>query len=213
MTNSRGQFEESKDALARADSTLRRGEAKALSRSRPEPRGPEVESRQEFETEALTEMIEPRRPAPRGQARPAAGGKPDARPRQARKSKSSQRDSNRASADRSKLGEIVGPTRCLPRQDEVRIARYSRFPRESSDELPRIGFTRDVSALGMCLGVDHAEPIGVLLRIELRSLDGESMGASIARVVWCKDARDGRQWLGLDLLCDIEKPDLQKRLG
>lgn len=110
---------------------------------------------------------------------------------------------HRSSGNSSRLGALVNPMRGLPRQDEVRIAKYWRFPRERSDQLPRIGFTRDVSLLGMCLGVDHAEPVGVLLRVDLRSLDGESMGASIARVAWCKDACNGRQWLGLDLLCDI----------
>jgi hypothetical protein len=46
------------------------------------------------------------------------------------------------------------------------------------------------------------ERVGALLRIEARELDGQSIGATIGRVVWCTAARDGRYWIGLDLLCE-----------
>ena len=71
-----------------------------------------------------------------------------------------------------------------------------------ANQTPRRGFSRDVSPLGMCLGVDVPERIGALLRVELRQLDGQSIGATIGRVVWCKPTRDGRHWIGLDLLCE-----------
>ena len=142
-----------------------------------------------------------------------AAATPTTRERQPGGTNERQRRSQRSSPNTSKLGALVNPMRCLPRQDEVRIAKYSRFPRESADQLPRIGFTRDMSSLGMCLGVDHAEPIGALLRVDLRTLDGESMGASVARVVWSKDTHDGRQWLGLDLLCDIGRADPDANLA
>ena len=91
-----------------------------------------------------------------------------------------------------------------PRANEIRIAEYSPFPRESASQESRIGFTRDVSGLEMCLGVDMPEPIGSLLRLDLRTLDGEPLGASIGRVVWFNGSDEGRFWLGLDLLCEID---------
>jgi hypothetical protein len=89
-----------------------------------------------------------------------------------------------------------------PRIDEVRSAEYTPFPRTRANQVPRRGFSRDVSPLGMCLGVDLPERIGALLRIEVQRLDGQSVGATIGRVVWCKATRDGRHWIGLDLLCE-----------
>ena len=100
------------------------------------------------------------------------------------------------------LNIAPNPIRREPRTDEIRIAEYTPFPRETASQLPRVGFTRDVSPLGMCLGVDHPEPLGALFRIDVSRLNGESMGASIGRVVWCEGTRDGRHWLGLDLLCE-----------
>ncbi len=94
------------------------------------------------------------------------------------------------------------PIRREVRVDEVRSAEYTPFPRTRADQTPHRGFTRDVSPLGMCLGVDAPEQIGALLRIEVRKLDGQSIGATIGRVVWCKPTRDGRHWIGLDLLCE-----------
>jgi hypothetical protein len=95
------------------------------------------------------------------------------------------------------------------RKDEVRIAEYAPFPRRTADQHPRLGFTRDVSPLGMCIGVDQPEEIGSLLRVDVHRLDGGSMGASIARVVWSAAARDGRHWLGLDLLCRTDGGQLE----
>ena len=100
------------------------------------------------------------------------------------------------------LTALFTPVRREQRVDEVRSAEYTPFPRPRADQTPRRGFSRDVSPLGMCLGVDAAEPIGTLLRIEVKRLDGQSIGATIGRVVWCKPTRDGRYWIGLDLLCE-----------
>jgi hypothetical protein len=100
------------------------------------------------------------------------------------------------------LTALFTPVRREQRIDEVRSAEYTPFPRTRADQTPRRGFSRDVSPLGMCLGVDAAEPIGALLRIEVKRLDGQSIGTTIGRVVWCKPTRDGRYWIGLDLLCE-----------
>jgi hypothetical protein len=92
--------------------------------------------------------------------------------------------------------------RSEPREENLRIVEYSRFPRSSPGQRPRIGFTRDVSQTGMCLGVDDAVPIGSLLRVTVRSLEGRAARPSIHRVVWCSAERDGRYWLGLELLSE-----------
>jgi hypothetical protein len=100
------------------------------------------------------------------------------------------------------VNALFTPTRREARIDTVRSAEYTPFPRTKASQTPRRGFTRDASPLGMCLGVDLPEQIGALLRIEVRELDGQSIGATIGRVVWCKPTRDGRNWIGLDLLCE-----------
>ena len=102
----------------------------------------------------------------------------------------------------SKANAVFAPIRREERRDEVRSAEYTPFPRTGANQAPRRGFSRDVSPLGMCLGVDVPERIGALLRVEVRQLDGQSIGATIGRVVWCKPTRDGRHWIGLDLLCE-----------
>jgi hypothetical protein len=102
----------------------------------------------------------------------------------------------------SEVNARFAPIRREQRVDAVRSAEYTPFPRTRASETPRRGFTRDASPLGMCLGVDVPERIGALLRIEVRELDGQSIGATIGRVVWCTATRDGRYWIGLDLLCE-----------
>ena len=102
----------------------------------------------------------------------------------------------------SEVNARFAPDRRETRVDEVRSAEYTPFPRTRANQTPRRGFTRDISPLGMCLGVDAPERISALLRIEVRKLDGQLIGATIGRVVWCKPTRDGRYWIGLDLLCE-----------
>ena len=59
-----------------------------------------------------------------------------------------------------------GRIRREPRRDTVRIVEYTRFPRVGPDRGPRIGFTRDISASGMCIGTEEPESVGALLRVE-----------------------------------------------
>jgi hypothetical protein len=89
------------------------------------------------------------------------------------------------------------PFRSEPRRDEVQIVEYTPFPRTSAQG-PRIGFTRDLSGSGMCIGCDRPEPVGALLRVMLRADDGHSGRPCIDRVVWCQPAGDGRFWIGLE---------------
>ena len=78
-------------------------------------------------------------------------------------------------------------------------------PRSAPERGLRFGFTRDFSVSGMCLGVDASEPVGALLRVTLRSIDGRPDRTAIERVVWCSEARDGRYWLGLERLSQVER--------
>jgi hypothetical protein len=86
------------------------------------------------------------------------------------------------------------------RDEKIRIVEYSSFPRVAHQQQLRLGFTRDLSEAGMCLGVDQREPVGSLLRLCIRDLDGLTADAYIGRVVWTRSERDGRYWLGLELI-------------
>jgi hypothetical protein len=99
-----------------------------------------------------------------------------------------------------------------PRDESLRIVEYASFPRVSPERRPGIGFTRDVSEAGMCLGVDDAEPIGSLLRVTVRDLDGRPKSPSIHRVVWCSAERDGRHWLGLEFVSERQQRWSPKRV-
>ncbi len=92
--------------------------------------------------------------------------------------------------------------RCEPRESVVRLVDYSCFPRPSADRGLRVGFTRDFSENGMCLGAEAAEEVGALLRLTLRHLDGRPARRVVGSVVWCEAARDGRYWLGLQLVAE-----------
>jgi hypothetical protein len=92
------------------------------------------------------------------------------------------------------------PVRREPREDTVRIVEYAPFPRRDPHQRPRTGFTRDLSQRGMCVGVDAAEAVGSLLRVSLRGIDGRPERTAVNRVVWCSSERDGRFWLGLELM-------------
>jgi hypothetical protein len=90
------------------------------------------------------------------------------------------------------------PLRSEPRREEVRIVEYTPFPRVAPDQAPRIGFTRDLSESGMCIGSDRPEPVGSLLRVVVRDADGQPGRPRVERVVWCQAASEGRHWLGLE---------------
>jgi len=92
--------------------------------------------------------------------------------------------------------------RIEPRTETVRIVEYAEFPRRVSERGLRVGFTRDISVSGVCLGADHPEPVGSMLRLGIRDLDGGRVDARIGRVAWTSDASDGRHWIGVELLTE-----------
>lgn len=100
--------------------------------------------------------------------------------------------------------EGVFRVRREPRTEAVRIVDYAPFPRAVGDGGSRIGFTRDYSRSGMCIGVDDRQQVGDLLRVTLRDVDGRPARSAIERVVWCRAERDGRFFVGLELVAEAE---------
>jgi PilZ domain len=85
-----------------------------------------------------------------------------------------------------------------PREETVRLAEFAPFPRVRRDQRWQGGLTRDLSATGACIQTEEAPPVGSLLRVIVRSVDGRPTAESIARVVWCQALGPGRVRLGLE---------------
>jgi len=113
-------------------------------------------------------------------------------------------DGGQLSLDLQEVPQHSFVDRCEEREEIVRVMEYTHFPRLTHDPLPRIGFTRDVSASGACIGVDSAEPVDALLRVVLRDVDGKAVRLAVARVAWTRRNHDGRYWLGLELVSKRE---------
>ena len=107
--------------------------------------------------------------------------------------------------DDLRLQEQLSSTRKEDRAPTVRLVEYSAFPRVSSKQRIRRGFTRDESTSGMCLGADHPEDCGALLRVVVRSVDGQPTLDTLARVVWCARREDDRFWMGLQVVPDANR--------
>lgn len=104
------------------------------------------------------------------------------------------------------------PVRSEPRQQTVHVVEYSRYPRRSPDDTRRVAYTQDRSATG--LGLDLGERLfpGELLQITLRDIDGEHSIDGLARVVWCREAADGRAHAGLAMMREKgERPMMRVR--
>ena len=82
----------------------------------------------------------------------------------------------------------------------VRLVEFAPFPRVHRDERWQVGFTLDLSSQGACLRTKEAEPVGSLLRVIVRGVDGRPTLDSIARVVWCAHGRFGEVRMGVNLL-------------
>ncbi len=105
----------------------------------------------------------------------------------------------------------VAGVRGETREETVRIVEYAGFPRVAPQQQLRVGFTRDISDSGMCLGVDWNESIGSLLRLCIRGIDGRDAEDCAGRVVWTRAERDGRFWLGIELLAKVSASGVAKR--
>jgi len=106
-------------------------------------------------------------------------------------------------------GVLTSGVRREERVQAIRVVEFARFPRIAPQTGPHLGFTRDFSNWGMCLGVDRCEAVGTLLRLSLRDVGGRADDTRIGRVVWNQEARDGRFWLGIELL--VTAPQATRR--
>ena len=96
------------------------------------------------------------------------------------------------------------------REQTVRRVEYTTFPRVGSNTLTRVGFTRNVSASGMALGVDEVLPVGSLVRVVVQAVDGRPDVDAVARVAWCQEHREPSAsapggWLGLVLVAEVRR--------
>ena len=82
----------------------------------------------------------------------------------------------------------------------MRQVEFAPFPRVRRDERWNAGFTLDLSSQGACLRVKEAAPVGSLLRVIVRGVDGRPTTDSIARVVWSAQGRFGEVRMGLSML-------------
>lgn len=85
----------------------------------------------------------------------------------------------------------------------VRLVEYAPCPRVSLGQERRVGFTKDCSASGLCLGAERPEPVGSLLRVVVRDVDGRPTLDSLVRVIWCRPGADQGAWLGLSLVMEV----------
>jgi hypothetical protein len=58
---------------------------------------------------------------------------------------------------------------------------------------------RDLSDSGLCLEVEQGLPIGSLLRVTLRGIDGRPALDALGRVTWCRAEAEGHH-VGVTLL-------------
>jgi len=96
------------------------------------------------------------------------------------------------------------------REETVRRVEYTTFPRVGANTLTRVGFTRNVSASGMALGVDEVLPVGSLVRVVVQAVDGRPDFDAVARVAWCRTDRERSAgspggWLGLVLVAEVRR--------
>ena len=104
-------------------------------------------------------------------------------------------------------GSAVGarPVRKARREATVRLVEYAPFPRVHRDGRWRAGFTLDLSPVGACLRGEEAAPVGTLLHVVVRSVDGRPSLESIARVVWSVPGRAGEARMGLAMVAARER--------
>jgi hypothetical protein len=103
--------------------------------------------------------------------------------------------------------ELSSVNRAEERIDTVRIVEYSEFPHRVSKRSARVGFTRDISGSGLCVGAERPERVGSMLRLGIRALDGGPTDSRIGRVAWTSETLDGRHWIGIKLLTEASLTD------
>ena len=96
--------------------------------------------------------------------------------------------------------EAPRPVRKVRREAVVRLVEHATFPRTRRDAGWRRDYTLDLSPQGLCLRTEVAAPVGSLLRVLVRGVDGRPSLDGLARVVWSVQERPGAARVGLALL-------------
>jgi hypothetical protein len=99
--------------------------------------------------------------------------------------------------------------RAHARRKGLRLVEYSSFPRVDIDAGLQDGLALNESDSGTCIAVASKLEIGSLLRVTIRSIDGQSSRDAVARVVWCRDTEEGRIRAGLEVLRE-HKPRMMR---
>jgi hypothetical protein len=115
------------------------------------------------------------------------------------------------SLDFGRRGSTLGSraVRKARRVATVRLVEFAPFPRVRRDERWDVGFTLDLSSQGACLRAKETAPIGSLLRVIVRGVDGRPTLDSIARVVWSAPGRFGEVRMGLSTLATRSRGPLR----
>ncbi len=92
------------------------------------------------------------------------------------------------------------PVRKVRRDETVRLVEYAPFPRIQRDQQWRQGLTLDHSSRGLCVRAKEVAPIGSLLRIILRNVDGQPALDGVARVTWSEHTSGGSTRMGLEVV-------------
>jgi hypothetical protein len=81
----------------------------------------------------------------------------------------------------------------------MRLVEYAPFPRVHRDQQWRHGFTLDLSPRGLCVRAKEVAPVGSLLRIIVRSVDGRPSLDAVARVAWIARTPGAHPRMGLEI--------------
>lgn len=92
------------------------------------------------------------------------------------------------------------PVRKVQREETVRLVEFAPFPRIQRDQQWRHGFTLDRSSRGLCVRAKDVAPIGSLIRIILRNVDGQPSLDGVARVIWSARGAGGAARMGLEVV-------------
>jgi hypothetical protein len=87
----------------------------------------------------------------------------------------------------------------------MRLVEYAPFPRVHRDQQWRHGFTLDLSPRGLCVRAKVVAPIGSLLRIIVRSVDGRPSLDAVARVAWVARNPGAQPRMGLEIVAARER--------
>ena len=98
--------------------------------------------------------------------------------------------------------------RRVRRDATMRLVEYAPFPRVHRDQQWRHGFILDLSPRGLCVRAKEVAPIGSLLRIIVRSVDGRPSLDAVARVAWVARTPGGNPRMGLEIVAARDRRPL-----